>query len=80
MGSAGPGTLDLYQPAGGWDWLLTWLAAESGSPKAGISLLVSGTGSWGSWLRCPKCLRTSVSLLVGGAGAQGVPELVPGQL
>ena len=42
----------------------------------GVGLLVSGAGSWDSWLRGPRCLGAGMGLLVGGAGAQGVLELV----
>ena len=45
--------------------------------KAGVGPLVSGAGSRASRLRGPKCVRAGISLLVGGTGAQGFPELVP---
>lgn len=47
-----------------------------GCLKAGDGPLLSGAGSQGSWLRGPRCLGTGVGLLVGGAVAQGVLELV----
>ena len=63
-------------PAGGWGWFLTWLAAGSMVLKAGVDLLVSGTGSWASWLWDPRCLRAGIGLLVGGALQRHVLGLV----
>lgn len=37
----------------------------SGGSKTGINLLVGGAGSWGGWLRCPRCLSAGIGLLVG---------------
>ena len=39
---------------------------ESGVSKTGVNLLVGGAGSWGGWLRCPRCLSADIGLLVGG--------------
>ena len=46
-------------------------------PGATAGPLVSGAGSQGSWMRGLRYLRAGFGLLVGRAGAQRVPELVP---
>ena len=52
-----------------------WLQGP-GCPKAVANLLVSGVKSWGNWLRGPKCFGFGISLMVGRARDQVVPELV----
>lgn len=44
------------------------LTAGSGDARAGIVVLLYGTGSWGSWLRDPVSLRDGVGLKVGSSG------------
>ena len=49
----------------------------TGCGVGGVSKLVGGAGSWGSWLRGPRCPRAGVGTLVGGAGVKRIPRLVP---
>lgn len=55
----------------GWNQILWSLQQDSEGPKACISLLVGGARSWGPWLRCLRCCRADVALLVDRAGSRG---------
>ena len=48
-----------------------------GGPKDGVSQLAGGAGSLGHWLKYPRCPRARIDLVVGRAGACGVPGLMP---
>ena len=45
-------------------------------PKTNTGSLVSGAGSWHSWLRSPRYLRAGADLLVGGTEVQAVLGLL----
>lgn len=45
-------------------------------PKADVDLLVSVTGSLGIWMKCSRCLRPGIILLMDRTWAQGFPSLV----
>ena len=50
----GPSLCHGCQQAGGPGWVFARLARQPGSPREGVSPLVSGAMSWGIWLRSPE--------------------------
>ena len=72
----GQGSQIYCYPADGWGLFLTRLRILR-CPKGGTDPLMSWAKSQGDWLSHPRHLNACVGLLVGRAGAHGVPGLVP---
>ena len=70
---SGCSSLEIPDPTGGQGQFLTGLAVGSSVSQIWCQphWWVGGAGSWGSWLRDPKCPRAGIGLLVCRARAQG---------